>query len=726
MFMRAKLEKKHENGLKKHSIFEKLGSFYDLFRTFGFAEGTYTRKCKENRAFFLHFTRYFVPLSSNFEKIVKIEMKNYIKFLRPLGAVVCNLFLVYVVYFIARMAFLFENWNLFADSLTWSHFLEILGGGLTFDTSAILYTNALWVLMVLFPLHKKETATYQRVCRWVFVVVNILTLALNLGDCVYFRYSMRRTTTTIFQEFENENNLGGIFMTEAISHWYFFLLAALIGWGLWKLYVLPQKPMTKKSRLLPYYLTITLSLLAFVPFCVAGMRGGWTRDIRPITISNANNFCDRPTEVGLVLNTPFALIRTIGKNNFEVITYYQDKKEMEALYTPIHAGCQGDSAFKKKNVVVIIIESFGREYIGTYNRHVPGYKGYTPFTDSLLANGALTFTHSYCNGRKSIDGMPSILSSIPMFVEPFFLSPYSVNDVSGLADCLNKKGYETAFFHGAERGSMGFMAFARATKFHEYYGREDFNSDPRTRGDADFDGWWGISDEPFMQYYCQKMTEMKEPFMTALFTLSSHHPFRVPDAYKKQFPEEDPEMPIYPVIRYTDMALQHFFASAQKQSWFKNTIFVITSDHTNMTKLPEYKTDLGGFCSPVIFYDPSGEMGSGMVDAIAQQTDIMPTILGHLGYDEPYLSFGIDLLHTPADQTWAVNYLNGIYQYVKYGYVIQFDGRETRAIYALDDTLMKHNLIGKVPVQQQMERELKAIIQQYMERMTENRLLPQK
>jgi phosphoglycerol transferase MdoB-like AlkP superfamily enzyme len=190
--------------------------------------------------------------------------------------------------------------------------------------------------------------------------------------------------------------------------------------------------------------------------------------------------------------------------------------------------------------------------------------------------------------------------------------------------------------------------------------------------------------------------------------------------------EEDPDMPIYPVIRYTDMALQHFFASARKQSWFKNTIFVITSDHTNMTRLPEYKTDLGGFCSPVIFYDPSGEMGSGMVDAIAQQTDIMPTLLDHLGYDEPYLSFGIDLLHTPADQTWAVNYLNGIYQYVKYGYVIQFDGRETRAIYALDDSLMKNNLIGKVSVQQQMERELKAIIQQYMERMTENRLLPQK
>ena len=649
-------------------------------------------------------------------------MKNYAKLLRPLGSVLVNLLLAYVVYFVARIAFLLENLSLYPD-LSAAHLLELLRGGLTFDTSAILYTNALWVVMVLFPLHLKETRAWHRACHWTFVVVNTLCLAVNLGDSVYFRFATRRTTTTIFQEFENEGNLGDIFLTEAVSHWYFFLLAAVVAWGLWRLYREPvgeQKP----CKLVTYYLVMTLSLLAFAPFCVAGMRGGWTRDIRPITISNANNYCDRPTEAGIVLNTPFSLIRTIGKNNFEVTVYFDSKAELESVFNPIHLPDTTSRTPRTKNVVVIIIESFGREYIGSYNRHVPGYKGYTPFTDSLLANGALTYRYSYCNGRKSIDGMPSILSSIPMFVEPFFLSPYSINHVSGLADCLNQKGYETAFFHGAERGSMGFMAFARATKFKEYYGREDFVADRRTRGDKDYDGWWGISDEPFMQYMCMKQTEMKQPFMTALFTLSSHHPFRVPEPYKDVFKEENPDMPIYKVIRYTDMALQHFFASARKQPWFQNTIFVITSDHTNMTAIDEYKTDLGGFCSPVIFYDPSGEMGSGMVDAIAQQTDIMPTILEHLGYDQPYLTFGKDLLSTPADSTWAVNYLNGIYQYVKYGHVLQFDGQRTRAVYSLDDRLMKHNLIGKVPQQPQMERELKAIIQQYMERMTENRLTP--
>ena len=651
--------------------------------------------------------------------------KLIIDSLKPLASVLLNLALAYIIYFIARIAFLLENLNLYAENLTTSHLLEMLRGGMVFDTSAILYTNILWVVMMLFPLHLKERTTYHKICRWIFVIINVLALAINLGDSVYFCYTMRRTTTTIFQEFENENNLGNIFLTEAISHWYFILLTVLAGWGLWKCYRYPKLDFWKLNKAV-YNVVTLLSLLAFIPFCIAGMRGGWTRETRPISISNANNYCDRSTETGIVLNTPFSLIRTIGKNLYVVPEYYSSMEELEKVFNPIHLPLASDSisAFKNKNVIVLIMESFGREYIGAYNKHNLNHQGFTPFLDSLITNGALTYRYSYCNGRKSIDGMPSILSSIPMFVEPFFLSPYSVNHVSGLADCLNGKGYDTAFFHGAGRGSMGFMPFARATKFKNYYGREDYAADPRTGGDKDYDGCWGIADDPFMQYYCTKMSEMKQPFMTAIFTLSSHHPYNVPEPYRNIFKEEHPDMPVYKVVRYSDMALQHFFDTAKKQPWYSNTIFAITSDHTTMTAYDEYRTDLGGFCSPVIFYDPSGEMGSGMVDAIAQQTDIMPTILEYLNYDKPYLSFGIDLLNTPAEETWAVNYLNGIYQYVKYGHVLQFNGEKTIAIYSLEDRLMKNNIIGQLPQQSQMESELKAIIQQYMERITTNRLIP--
>lgn len=649
-------------------------------------------------------------------------MKHF-RLLFPLVAVLVNLAIAYVVYFVARVTFLAENWNTFASNLSWSHCFELLKGGLVFDTTAILYTNALWVVMMLLPVSRKENPTYQNVCRWLFLVVNTLAFVINLADSVYFQYTMRRTTTTVFNEFSEENNLGNIFLQEALHHWYFFLLTAVVVYGMAKFYAQPRLNY-RQIDARRYAVVTSLSLLALVPFCIAGMRGGWTRDTRPITISNANNYCDRPTEAGIVLNTPFSLIRTIGKNLFEVPDYFADAQDLEEVYTPVHHPTpQQPSPTIPKNVVVIILESFSKEYIGAFNRHLEGgnYKGYTPFVDSLIQH-SLTFRHSYGNGRKSIDAMPSILSSIPMFVEPFFLSPYSNNAVSGLADCLNGKGYETAFFHGAERGSMGFMAFARATKFQKYFGREDFVADQQTQGDKAYDGWWGISDEPFLQYMNLKLSETQQPFMATVFTLSSHHPFRVPEPYKDTFKEE--EMPIHKVIRYADHALRKFFASARRESWFQNTIFIITADHTNMSNYAEYKTDLGGFCVPIIFYDPSGEMGIGMQDAIAQQTDIMPTILEYLDYDKPYLSFGKDLLNTPVEDTWAVNYLNGIYQYVKNGYLLQFDGTKTTAVYSLKDSLMQHNLVGKVPQQAQMERELKAIIQQYMERMTQNRLIP--
>ena len=635
------------------------------------------------------------------------------KLYAPLLAVLWNLLLVFLTYQVARLAYWLEN----SDMLKYT--CDIWCGGLFFDTSAILYTNVFWVVLMLFPLHQKETPLYHRICKILFMVVNGLALAVNLADAVYFQYTLRRTTTTVFSEFSNEGNLGSIIGTEFLRHWYLVLMFIVVIVLLWKLYATPRVATQRLIHRWHYNLVCLLSLLLFAPFCVAGMRGGFTTAVRPITISNANQYAARPTDAALVLNTPFSLIRTIGKNVFTVPDYFDSEEAMKAVYSPIHhPAFPNDTAFKKKNVVILIVESFGREYIGALNHDLDGgtYKGYTPFADSLIAQST-TFRYSFCNGRKSIDGMPSILSSIPMFVEPFILTPASMNEYSGLAGILGAEGYQTAFFHGAQNGSMGFQAFAQKTGFQHYYGRTEYEA---AKGTNDFDGTWAIWDEPFLQYYVEEMSRMQEPFMTAVFTASSHHPFVVPEKYQRQFPEEHLE--IQKCIRYTDMAIGKFFETSHRQPWFQNTIFVLTSDHTNMSDHPEYQTDLGGFCSPIIIYEPGREPE--MQDKIAQQIDILPTVLGLLNYPKPYFGFGIDVLNTPKEDTWAVNYLNGIYQYVKYGYVLQFDGVKTTALYSLEDRLMKNNLKGKIQKQAQMERELKAIIQQYMERMTQNRLQP--
>ena len=621
---------------------------------------------------------------------------------------------------VTRIAFLLENYSTYEHVFSSPKFWDIFWGGVYFDTSAIAYTNALYILLVLFPLHLKESAKWQRCCKWLYIIINGLGLATNLGDAVYFQYTARRTTIAFFSEFGADDKLGSIVGLEFLRHWYLVLLFIALIALLWRCYLTPVFRTQPRRR---YYIIQTLALLIAAFLCWAGMRGGFW-DNRPIKISTANQFIDRPNDASLILNTPFSLFRTIGKHSYHNPGYYQSEAELEAIFTPIHNPLTSHLSplTSKKNIVVLFLESFGREYVGSLNQEIlPGYKGYTPFLDSLMQH-AVSFRYTFANGRASVDAMPSALSGLPMFVESFVAASHATNHLSGMAACLDSLGYETAFFHGAPASSLGFQGFTRSTGFQQCYSQEDFEADPRTNGPADSDNWWGIWDEPFLQYFRTKMSDMKEPFMTALFTLSSHHPFHVPEQYKAVFKEE--EMPIHKCIRYTDHALQRFFEEASKEPWFNNTIFVMTGDHTNMSNHPEYKSSINQFATSIILYDPSGTVTPGIRDGIAQQTDILPTILNLVGYDKPYMAFGCDLLNTPAEDTWAINYLDGIYQFCKGDYVLQFDGQQTIGFYALKDYQMKKNLKGLMPEQRQMEKEVKAIIQQYMARMIDNRLVP--
>lgn len=650
----------------------------------------------------------------------------------PALALLCNLAIAYVVYMVCRIVYVAVNWHILGENFPALGIGNLFSGSLLFDTSAILYTNALYALLMLLPLHYKESKTWQDWCHRLFVAVNGLAVVINLVDAVYFVYTGRRTTTTVFSEFRNEKNILPIVMQSVVSYWYLVVAAILIISAMSRLYVRPKTFdfHGRRSRYVKYYCVQLLCLVAFIPLCVAGMRGGFTTAVRPITLSNANKYVNRPVEAAIVLNTPFSLIRSTGKDVFYNPGYYTER-ELDAIYSPVHnAGKPMTNTLRRrKNVVVLIVESFGREYIGAYNEKLDGghYKGYTPFVDKLLGR-SLSFDYTFANGRKSIDGMPSILSGIPHFVEPFFLTPASLNEVSGLAGELGRCGYSSAFFHGAENGSMGFEAFARTTGFQQYYGRTEYNADSRFNGDKDFDGMWAIWDEPFLQYYALKMTEMKQPFITAVFTASSHHPYKIPEEYGPQFdiPAESGN-PIHKCIRYTDMSLRKFFETAAKQPWYKNTIFVFTSDHTNINDHQEYATDLGLFGAPIFIFDPSGELPRKRSHTVAQQTDIMPTVLNYLGYGNPYVAFGKDLLDTPAADAWAVNYNNGIYQYVKGDYVIRFDGSNLKGAYNYKaDWFMTKDLKDEPAHKarfRQMERELKGIIQSYMTRMTGNRLV---
>ncbi|MDO5130794.1 MAG: LTA synthase family protein, partial [Prevotellaceae bacterium] len=233
-----------------------------------------------------------------------------------------------------------ENWGLFASDFQWSSVPDMMHGAWMFDTSAILYTNILYALLMLIPLHYKETGGWQMTAKWVYMIVNGACIATNLADSVYFKYTMRRTTNTVFSEFSNEGNIGSIIGVEFLRHWYLVLLFIIIMWGMWKCYFGSGFKIKKRTtdmprgkRLMKYYIVETLCFGIFIPLCICGMRGGATTAVRPITISNANQYVVHPQEAGIVLNTPFSLIRTIGKKVFE-IPDYMSEKEMNALFSP--------------------------------------------------------------------------------------------------------------------------------------------------------------------------------------------------------------------------------------------------------------------------------------------------------------------------------------------------------------------------------------------------------
>jgi phosphoglycerol transferase MdoB-like AlkP superfamily enzyme len=150
---------------------------------------------------------------------------------------------------------------------------------------------------------------------------------------------------------------------------------------------------------------------------------------------------------------------------------------------------------------------------------------------------------------------------------------------------------------------------------------------------------------------------------------------------------------------------------------------VITADHTSEGYYPYYLTNLGQYAVPLLFFLPGGDL-KGFSPLTAQQTDIMPTVLNYMGYDRDYLAFGSDLFDSTAAH-FSVRYTNGLYGLVKDGYYYEFNGTQGTSLFDLSkDKLQRQNVIKtEKEVNARLEQFMKAFIQQYSNRVIENRLI---
>lgn len=627
-----------------------------------------------------------------------------------------RIFLILALLTISRIGFYVFNYQMF-PGIPFGEFMNILRGGVVFDISAAVYFNMLFILLSIIPFDIRYHRLYQETLKYIFFFTNGIALAINGADYVYFRFLNKRATADIFSTFNNEEHLGKMIFKFMTDYWpatlFCLLLIVLMVYLYLKVKTVKPQPVNK----LVYYSINILLIPVVLALVIGGARGGYKHSTRPITISNAARYVKNTHNVPLVLNTPFSLLRTYGKKELKRYEFFS-QDELNKLYNPHHIPSK-NVQFNPCNVVIIILESFSKEYVGSLNRDLDDstYTGYTPFLDSLISVG-LTFDVSLSNGNKSIDAMPSILASLPSLETPYIISHYANNNIDGIAGLLKKKGYYSAFFHGAPNGSMGFDSFSKMSGFDDYFGLNQYP------GKNDFDGMWGVWDEPFFRFFAAKINQFKEPFIATIFSVSSHHPFKVPEKYTGKF-KKGP-VPICEPIGYTDFALKEMFNKMSTQPWFQNTLFVITADHTNEKFHKEYQNNIGQFSIPIVFYKHGSDL-KGIKRRVAQQIDIMPTILNYLNFDEEYIAFGNDLLDD-SNEPSGFNILGGSYYLYMKDHILEMTENKPATVFNFrKDRYLKSNIIGQEPeLQKKMEDKLKAIIQSYNSRILDNNLVVKK
>ncbi len=633
-------------------------------------------------------------------------MKEY---LHRIVLLIKRILLLLVVFQVVRLFFFIWNHNFFTDT-GFSEILSIFFFGIRFDYTSIVYYNGLFLLLSIIPISIVDRKPWQLVLKILFVSLNSIIFMADMADAVYFEFSNKRTTFDFISDSGQFEDFILLTPRYLIDFWIVPVITGLIVFSLIYFYpktkrkrVQAQHSLNVKPLLVASKWTVFIILATMIYFLARGF------NLKPIRIITASEYTDA-RHIPLILNTGFSIITTSASEELPDFSFFNPDEIEKYFSVTKDYSKAGD--FRKLNVVVIIMESFGKEYIGSFNEN----EGYTPFLETLLSKG-INCTNAFSNGRRSIEALPAIISGIPaLTLTPFITSQFATNEISGIPALLKKKGYHSSFFHGGRTGTMGFDYFAKLSGIDHYYGKEDYPWDDGS------DGKWGIYDEEYFRFFKQKLSSFPEPFFSCFFSLSSHHPYEVPEKYNDSFRKGSLE--IHKTVQYTDYALGKFFEWAQEEDWYSNTLFIITADHTSQTEVKKYHTLSGAYQIPLLFYHPSEDFVSQKVDAFCSHIDIFPTVMDYLNFPDKFNSFGNSILTNP-NQNMVVTYTHTKYQYLTDWKALYFDGIEFTAFNDLrDDLLQKINLIDKPNRCTDFDRNrLKAMLQTFSSRMKQNQLI---
>lgn len=515
--------------------------------------------------------------------------------------------------------------------------LGIVWGNIVFGFATIATILLPYIALTALPVKARWNRWYRIVSEILYVVPILIIVVANCSNTAYYQFTFRLLTADIFDYLGVGGQMGTLLPIFAIDYWYAWVFAVVIMVLFFiansNIKLLPQRRFGQHTAAdATMFATIALITLLLV-------RGGITHRLQ---LADATRYC-QPKNAALVDNDAYSILRTIGKPTVGSVNYMSNEQANQ-LFDPTFVPAAKPSTdtlhtAPRPNIVIIVLESFAQEYMGCYNNGV--LPSYTPFLDSLATQSVVY--QGRANSKKSIEGITAITSSVPTLSSTAFTqTPAGKAYTTGLPGLLKPSGYHSGFFHGGYNGTMDFDKYCKQVGFDDYFGKNEYEADVHTGND--YDGAWGIFDGPFFDFTLRKLDSYKQPFLAEIFTVTSHHPYPIPDNVKELF-AEGPH-PILKCVAYTDYCLRQFFAQARHADWYENTLFVIVGDHSGPNITPIYNDYEGWYSIPMMFFSPKNMQGR-EDERIMQQVDILPTILDILEIDTTCTSFGTSLLRSP-------------------------------------------------------------------------------
>lgn len=524
-------------------------------------------------------------------------------------------------------------WGIYHDYFKDIPLIKTLWIGLRFDWQLTALACAPFLLLLLLPVPRWQTAKWRRICAWGCAAVLATAFAVAVIDAAYFDEAHRHMGGELF-------NIGGdleiLVKMALVSRWQAALggvaAVAMAAWA-WRRWVAGAAADVSGS--LKKLCLQNLLILLMIIFLARGMV------IQGKPLSAVDAFAGNgQAQANLALNGTLLSAQAWRSRNLVKPLHYLGETEMQAFHAahpqPFRYQPQSTQS-GKKNIVFILLESWSYRYIDAL-----AGKGYhaTPHMDALVGQSQV-WDNFYAAGQRSIIGIQAALTSVPALPkrEPIGFG-LELNNISRIAELAGKQGYRTIMAQSSKRRSFHMDGIAKALGFQEYYGQEDVPLRRRYEQDTPAFGW----DYDTLMLLADKLdAQPRRPFFAFLFTGTTHEPFTDPGKEFHIRPHESKgENGFLNTLKYSDWAIGQFMAHAQKQPWYADTVFVFAADHTLNTTVRGHDVH-ERFHIPLIVFDPAQPQPV-RHSRQASQYDLLPTFADILGIEQAVYTFGGSLL----------------------------------------------------------------------------------